>query len=93
MMATIPIKIDEIELAKIDILVKRGQYKNRSQAIKSMLLTRLNQEYQPITWESPEEVKLQEKIFHELMNQPNHYFSIKTGKSAHEIIAAEREQY
>jgi Arc/MetJ-type ribon-helix-helix transcriptional regulator len=41
LMTTIPIKIDDVELRKIDHLVKIGRFKNRSQAIRSFIRDKL----------------------------------------------------
>ena len=38
------IKLNEIELQKIDRLIKIGRYKNRSQAIRSFIIDKLEDE-------------------------------------------------
>ena len=43
-MGIVPVRIDDDQLKRIDLLVKRGVYKTRNQAIREMLKTRLLEE-------------------------------------------------
>lgn len=65
-MTKIPIQLDENDLKKIDYLVKRGMYKNRSHAIRSLLNQILEQETIGYNWESLDEVEKRVKIVEKL---------------------------
>lgn len=93
MMTTIPIQLNETDLKKIDYLVKIGRYKNRSQAIKTILQERLSQEAIQFNLENPEEENLRKQIVQELSKIPNFSFKIKSKKSAAELVSEERERY
>jgi len=43
-MGVVPVRIDDDQLKRIDLLVKRGLYKTRNEAIRMMLKTRLLEE-------------------------------------------------
>ena len=43
-MTTIPIQLNEVDLGKIDYLIKIGRYKNCSQALRFLIQDRLSQE-------------------------------------------------
>ena len=44
MMATIPLKLNDSDIKKIDYLVKIGKYKSRNQAIRSLINRSLKEE-------------------------------------------------
>jgi Arc/MetJ-type ribon-helix-helix transcriptional regulator len=93
MMTTIPIQIADAELSKIDYLIRIGRYKNRSQAIKSMLQDKLNTESILFEDENPEEEILRQKIVGELEKR-NHepIFLIKSEKNSAELISEDRNR-
>ena len=93
MMITIPIQIQEADLKKIDHLVQAGRYKNRNQAIRSMLLDKLMQETLTIQEDTPEKAKRRQEILSlwEQQNIPLE-FTITTDKSAMEMISEDRDR-
>jgi Arc/MetJ-type ribon-helix-helix transcriptional regulator len=92
-MPIIPIPLEEEEINKIDYLVKTGRYKNRIQVIKALIQEKLAQETIIFDWEeSPDEIA-KKKIIQELVKLPEFSFSIKSAKSAEELIGEERGRY
>ncbi len=92
-MTVIPIQLSDVDLKKIDYLIKLGRYKNRSQAIKEILKEKLAQETSMQDFETLEEEEKRKKIVQELSKVSKFEFSIKSKKSAAEIISEERERY
>ena len=92
-MSTIPIKLNDSVLKKIDYLIKIGRYKNRSQAIKAFIEEKLALETIRLDFESSENSSLKKKIIQDLVSSPDFFFEIKNKKSAAEIVAEERERY
>jgi len=90
---TIPIPLDENEINKIDYLVKIGRYKNRTQALKALIQEKLAQETIIFDWEKSSDEIAKKKIIQELIKLPEFSFSIKSAKSAEELIGEERERY
>ena len=64
MMATIPIKLRDSDVKKIDYLVKIGKYKSRNQAIRSFINKSLEEESFLFEEENPELNSIKEKLFH-----------------------------
>ena len=93
MMTTIPIQITDAELLKIDYLVRIGRYKNRSQAIKSMLQDKLTTELILFEDENDDEETLCQNIITEL-DKRNHepIFMINSKKSSAELISEDRDR-
>ena len=92
-MTTIPIQLNEIDLKKIDYLVKIGLYKNRSQAIKAILQERLAQETILLNSENLEEEHLRKKIVQDLSKIVTFSFKIDSEKSAADLVSEQRERY
>ena len=94
-MTTIPIQINEADLSKIDFLVKIGRYKNRSQAIKSMLQDKLAHEAILLDFEDPnEELRRQELLQQFKKEYPNKKLivTIFSDKNSAEMISEERDR-
>lgn len=92
-MATIPLNIDEADLKKIDYLVKKGLFKNRSQALRNLLLEQLNHINLPFEWEEKESDEKVNYVVRKLLNIPNQKLIIKSDKPASQLIQEERERY
>ena len=92
-MPIIPLRIDDEDLKKIDHLVKKGRYKNRSQAIKKLLLEKLQQETVPFEWQEDSDEELRKEIVNKLISMENFSFSSNLTKSAEDLIGKERERY
>ncbi len=89
-MTIIPIRLSDVDLKKIDYLIKIGRYKNRSHAIKEILKEKLAQETSIQEFENPEEEQERKRVVQELSKIPNFGFTIKSKKSAAEIVSEER---
>ncbi len=92
-MPTIPLRIDDVDLKKIDNLIKKGRYKNRSQAIKKLLLDKLQQETLPFEWQKDSDEESRIKIVSKLISMENFSFSSNSTKSSEDLIGEERERY
>jgi len=92
-MATIPLNIDEADLKKIDYLVKKGQYKNRSQAIKSLLLEQLNRLLIPFEFQESESDRKVDDVVQKLLKLPEREVAITFEKRLSELISEERDRY
>jgi Arc/MetJ-type ribon-helix-helix transcriptional regulator len=95
MMITVPVQLSDEDVAKIDYLVQIGKYKNRTQAIKHYLKTGLLQEIILFEWEEvdPQTVAASKRVLDKMCRHPQLNFSIISAKSAHELIAEERERW
>jgi Arc/MetJ-type ribon-helix-helix transcriptional regulator len=91
-MTTIPIKLDEVELRKIDHLVKTGRYKNRSQAIRSFIKAKLEDEILLPEAADPEIEKKYHDIMAKLRKQVHLVVQINSAKTALELVENERER-
>jgi Arc/MetJ-type ribon-helix-helix transcriptional regulator len=91
-MITVPIQLNEIEVSKLDYLVKVGKYKNRTQAIKAMLNEKINQEMVPFDWELPEINAKRQKVLEKLMQISDFSFEIVDSSPANQIISDDREE-
>ncbi|OLS13618.1 MAG: hypothetical protein RBG13Loki_2744 [Promethearchaeota archaeon CR_4] len=91
-MATIPIQFSDEDLKKIDYLVKIGRYKNRSQAIKTIVEERLTRETLQFDFENSNEDETLHGIVAQLKELPRVTFRILGEKSAAEIVSEERER-
>ena len=67
-MTTIPIQLNEVDLGKIDYLIKIGRYKNRSQALRFLIQDRLSQETIQFEFENIEVEKKRQQIVEELLS-------------------------
>jgi len=91
-MITIPIKLNEIELQKIDRLVKIGRYKNRSQAIRSFIIDKLENESLISEEIDPELEKRYNEIRDKLKRQTHLAIQITSTKTALELLENDRER-
>ena len=91
-MKTIPIKLIDQDVYKIDYLVKIGRYKNRSQAIKTMIDSSLSKEQ--ILLDESDEIpqKDKEKITSYFDGQLDFNFSLDNGKSMADLVSQDRER-
>jgi Arc/MetJ-type ribon-helix-helix transcriptional regulator len=92
-MTTIPVPIDESDLKKIDYLIKIGRYKNRTQAIKTIIQEKLAQETIIFEWEKGIDELSIKKTINDLIKLSDFTFAIKSNKSADELIGEDRERY
>jgi len=92
MMTIVPIQLNEMELQKIDFLIKTGKYKNRSQAIRTLLNQRLEQETFSFEWENEEEDQKRNEIVEKLLNQKLPVISWKGPFNAAEYISKFRDE-
>jgi Arc/MetJ-type ribon-helix-helix transcriptional regulator len=91
-MSTIPIKLKEVDLEKIDYLIKRGKYKNRSQAIMKILQEKLDQELLPFEFDSQEAEEQRKMVLKKMLAIEDFKVEFLTPKSAVELISEERER-
>ncbi len=91
-MTTIPIQLSDIDLEKIDRLVKLGRYKNRSQAIKAMLREKLDQETIIFEWENEKDKDVQAQILKLALSKKDSILTWKSPKSAEELIREDRDR-
>ncbi|MHA1728143.1 MAG: ribbon-helix-helix domain-containing protein [Promethearchaeota archaeon] len=92
-MTTIPIRIDEIDLKKIDFLIKIGRFKNRSQALRQFIHDRLKKEILLFEQDDKSNEKLRLEVLSKLKKKDNFSFSLLSKKNAEEIIGENRERY
>ncbi|MHA1651278.1 MAG: ribbon-helix-helix domain-containing protein [Candidatus Helarchaeota archaeon] len=92
-MTTIPVPLNDDDLKKIDYLVKIGRYKNRTQAIKALLRKQLAQQTIILKGGKTIDEKSIKNIINELSKLPDFSFTIKSSKSAVELVGEERERY
>jgi Arc/MetJ-type ribon-helix-helix transcriptional regulator len=92
-MITIPVQVNEIDVKKIDSLVRLGRFKNRNQAIKSMLQERLAYETLTLDVEDVDEENRRQKLIQEWsQKQVRIKFTIRTNQDAPELIGEDRER-
>lgn len=91
-MATIPLTIDEADLKKIDFLIKKGIFKNRSQAIRVLLADRLINIIIPFENEENTDA-IVNNVVKRMLSVSNQSLIIKSDKSAVELVQEERERY
>lgn len=89
-MITIPIGLDEETIKKLDALVKKGLYKNRTEAIRSQISDGLAKRTILDLKETPVEIK--EKIFHKLFNYSKPINLLPTSKSITKLVSEGRER-
>lgn len=91
-MITIPIKLNELDLEKIDYLIKVGRYKNRSQAIKTMLQEKLKQELISFEEENDQDEKKRKDALAQMLKLSKLEIQFLTKKTAVELVNEERER-
>ena len=89
-MITIPIGLDEETIAKLDALVKKGLYKNRTEAIRAQILTGLEKRSILELKKTPKEIK--DKIFQNLFQYSKPINLLPTKKSIVELVSEGRER-
>ena len=92
MMATIPVKLNKVEVSKIDYLVKIGKYKSRNQAIRSFINISLLQESINIEDDNPEIEKIKDKLYQLWDLQPEFNLTTRSNKSLVDMISQDRMQ-
>lgn len=91
-MATFPIQLNDGDLEKIDYLIRIGKYKNRSQAIKSMLQSKLEEEILHLEWDSKEKLDERQQIIQKILNNKNLNIEIISDKSAVDLVREQRDR-
>lgn len=89
-MITIPVGLDEETIEKLDALVKKGLYKNRTEAIRAQITNGLAKKSLLELKETPEEIK--EKIFKNLLQSSRPINLLPTNKSIMELVSEGRER-
>ena len=84
-MGIVPVRIDDDQLKRIDLLVKRGVYKTRNQAIREMLKTRLLEELS-----EDEDVEEMVRVLIETKKKGHEPLVLQLEKSAVETVAEGR---
>ena len=90
MMATIPIKLTEVEVSKIDYLVKLGKYKSRNQAIRSFIKISLLQESINLEEENLEIEKIKNTLYQLWDLQPEFNLTTRNNKSLVDMVSQDR---
>jgi Arc/MetJ-type ribon-helix-helix transcriptional regulator len=91
-MPTIPVELDDVEIRKIDHLVKIGRFKNRSQAIRSIIRDKLVHETYLPEPVDPETEKRYREVMVNLRKLTPLSVQIESMKSPLELIKGERER-
>ena len=91
-MTTVPVKLDDVELRKIDHLVKIGRFKNRSQAIRSFIKDKLLDETLFPEPADPEIEKRYHDVIAKLRKLTHLPVQIESTKSALELVKEDRER-
>ncbi len=91
-MTTIPIQLSDVDLEKIDRLVKLGRYKNRSQAIKAMLREKLDQETIVFEWENDEDKEVQAQLLKLALSKKESILTWNSQKTAAQLIREDRDR-
>ena len=89
-MITIPVGLDEETIKKLDALVKKGLYKNRTEAIRAQITNGLAKRSILDLKETP--VRIKEKIFQNLLNSSKPINLLPTKKSITELVSEGRER-
>ncbi len=89
-MITIPVGLDEETVAKLDALVKKGLFKNRTEAIRAQIMNGLDKRSIVEIKETSEIIK--EKIFQKLLQSSKPINLLPTKKSVTELVSEGRER-
>jgi metal-responsive CopG/Arc/MetJ family transcriptional regulator len=92
-MTTFPIQLNDGDLEKIDHLIHLGKYKNRSQAIKSMIQSKLAEEIIPVEWDSSENKEQRQQILNKIFNNKTMNIKITSKKNAEDLVREQRDYY
>ncbi len=89
-MITIPVGLDEETVAKLDALVKKGLYKNRTEAIRAQIVNGLEKRSLLELKETPKAIK--DKIFHNLFRYSRPINLLPTKESIVDLVSEGRER-
>ena len=89
-MATIPIKLNKVDVSKIDYLVKMGRYKSRNQAIRSFIEISLLKESLFLEADNPEMEERKTELYQIWDMQPEFNLTTKSKKSLVERVSQDR---
>lgn len=89
-MGNIPVSLDDELIEKIDLLVKRGIYKNRSEALRDQITKNLSKI--SIMDKDQEQDKLYQELLDKLLKLPNPPQLLNTKKSITELVSEGRER-
>ena len=89
-MPTIPIKLNKIEVSKIDYLVKLGKYKSRNQAIRSFIENSLLQESINLEDENLEIEEIKKKLYQLWDLQREFYLTTGSNKTLVDMVSQDR---
>lgn len=90
MMATIPIKLNKVEVSKIDYLVKMGKYKSRNQAIRSFIEKSLIQESINLEDDNLDIEKIKNTLYQLWDLQPAFNLTTESNKSLVDMVSQDR---
>ncbi len=90
MMATIPIKLNKVEVSKIDYLVKLGKYKSRNQAIRSFIEKSLLQESINLEDDNLDIEKIKNILYQLWDLQPAFNLTTESNKSLVDMVSQDR---
>jgi Arc/MetJ-type ribon-helix-helix transcriptional regulator len=89
-MITIPVGLDEETLEKLDVLVRKGLYKNRTEAIRAQIVNGLKKRSVIALKETPEGIK--EKILQNMLQSSKPINLLPTKKNITELVSEGRER-
>jgi len=90
MMATIPIKLNKVEVSKIDYLVRLGKYKSRNQAIRSFIEKSLIQESINLEDENLDIEKIKNTLYQLWDLQTAFNLTTESNKSLVDMVSQDR---
>ena len=91
LMWNIPINLDEEIIAKIDLLVKKGYYKNRSEALRDQIVKNLSKI--SIIDDDQHEEEVYQELLDKLLKLPDPPQILNTKKSIIELVSEGRERW
>ena len=89
-MGNIPINLDDEIIEKIDLLVKKGFYKNRSEALRDQILKNLSKI--SIIDNSQNQEDIYQELLDKLLKLPDPPQVLNTKKSLTELVSEGRER-
>lgn len=89
-MGNIPISLDDEIIAKIDFLVKKGYYKNRSEALRDQIVKNLSKI--SIIDDDQHDEEVYQELLDKLLKLPNPPQILNTKKSITELVSEGRER-
>jgi Arc/MetJ-type ribon-helix-helix transcriptional regulator len=91
-MGTIPVQLPDPDLQKIDLLINLGKYKNRTQAIREIIHSKLTQESLSLDFENAQEIAQEKKIIQEILESGPVELKWKEKRSAAELLRMDRDE-